>query len=137
MNAEPRLALCDGRKVEIRRVEIAHSLEGFLEGDPARMWDMVLKGASRVMGCGRDRIPPAYVVIPMSVSPGRDWSPKWQVCVRLQSTPVFDNTEYASEMVLVFFCSDIDSATVPELVSGELSSISEEVWKAHSWDWSY
>lgn len=62
MNAESQLCLRDGRRVDINRVEIAQSMAGFLEGDPARIWDIVLKESSRVMESGGGR---AYVVTPV------------------------------------------------------------------------
>lgn len=52
MNAESQLRLPDGRRVGIIRVEIAQSMAGFPEGDPARIWDIVLKESSRVMESG-------------------------------------------------------------------------------------
>lgn len=135
MNAESQLRLRDGRRVDINRVEIAQSMAGFLEGDPARIWDIVLKESSRVMG-GSGGGRPAYVVTPVSIRADRNWLPEWRVCVRLESTPI-DRLHDGSWMTLVFFCSDIASASVPELVSAELAGLSEEVWKDHSWDWSF
>ena len=129
MNAESRLCLRDGRRVDINRVEIAQSMAGFLEGDPARIWDIVLKESSRVMGSR------AYVVTPVSTRADRNWLPEWRVCVRLESTPIDSRLYDASWMILVFFCSDIASASVPELVSAELAGLSEEVWKDYSRDW--
>ena len=133
MNAESQLCLRDGRRVGIDRVEIAQSMAGFLEGDPARIWDIVLKESSRVMESGGGR---AYVVTPVSIRADRHWLPEWRVCVRLESTPI-DSLHDGSWMTLVFFCSDIASASVPELVSAELNGLSEEVWKDHSWDWDF
>lgn len=136
MNAESQLCLRDGRKVDINRVEIAESMEGWLEGHPARIWDIVLKQSTRVMGSGGGDRPPAYVVTPVSVWAVGNCLPKWRVCVRLESTPI-DRLHDRSWMTLVFFCSDIASASVPELVSAELAGLTEEVWKDHSWDWDY
>lgn len=132
MNAESQLCLRDGRRVDINRVEIAQSMAGFLEGDPARIWDIVLKQSSRVMGSGA----PAYVVTPVSIRADRNWLPEWRICVRLESTPI-DRLYDGSWMTLVFFCTDIASASVPELVSAELAGLSEEVWKDHSWDFTF
>ena len=133
MNSESQLCLRDGRRVDIIRVEIAQSMAGFLEGDPARIWDIVLKESSRVMESGGGR---AYVVTPVSIRADRNWLPEWRVRVKLESTPN-DSLHDGSWMTLVFFCSDIASASVPELVSAELAGLSEEVWKDHSWDWDY
>ena len=126
MNAESQLCLRDGRRVDISRVEIAHSMAGFLEGDPARIWDIVLKESSRA----------AYVVTPVSIRADRNWLPEWRVCVELESAPI-DSHHDVSSMTLVLFCSDIAGASVPELVSAELAVLSEEVWKDHSRDWDY
>jgi hypothetical protein len=104
-------------------------MAGFLEGDPARIWDIVLKESSRVMGSR------AYVVTPVSTRADRNWLPEWRVCVRLESTPIDSRLYDGSWMTLVFFCSDIASASVPELVSAELADLSEEVWKDYSRDW--
>lgn len=133
MNAESQLCLRDGRRVGIDRVEIAQSMAGFLEGDPARIWDIVLKESSRFTFGGGGR---TYVVTPVSIRADRNWLPFWRVCVRLESTPI-DSLHDGSWMTLVFFCSDIASASVPELVSAELAGLSEEVWKDHSWDWDF
>jgi len=135
MNAESQLCLRDGRRVDINRVEIAQSMEGFLEGHPARIWDIVLKRSSGAMG-GSGGGRPAYVVTPVSISEYGNWLPEWRVCVRLESTPI-DRLHDGSWLTLVFFCSDLASASVPELVSAELAGLSEEVWKDHSWDWDF
>ncbi|HOB49293.1 MAG TPA: hypothetical protein PKK01_08250 [Mycobacterium sp.] len=132
MNAQSQLRLRDGRYVDINSVEIAQSMAGFLEGDPARIWDIVLKQSARVMGGSR----PAYVVTPVSIRADRNWLPEWRICVRLESTPI-DRLHDGSWMTLVFFCSDLASASVPELISAELAGLSEEVWKEHSWDWEF
>jgi len=135
MNAESQLCLRGGRKVDINRVEIAESMAGFLEGHPARIWDIVLEESTRAMG-GSGGGRPAYVVTPVSVWAEGNCLPKWRVCVRLESTPI-DRLHDGSWLTLVFFCSDLASASVPELVSAELAVLSEEVWKDHSWDWDF
>jgi hypothetical protein len=69
---------------------------------------------------------------------GLDQTTRWRLCRgSFSHSVIFQSLHDGSWMTLVFFCSDIASASVPELVSAELAGLSEEVWKDHSWDWSF
>ena len=136
--AGSELRLSDGRRVEIDSVEIRQPTARMYAWNSGA-WAAVLRRCQFAMGCGREGIPPAYVV-PLAPPYLGDEDylrppPEWLVCVKLASEPVRDQQCHKSFAVLVFFCDDISESTVAQLVTPEVARMTESLWLAHSWDW--
>ena len=130
------LSLGDGRQVDIERVEIMESTAGILEGSPNRIWEEVLM-RSRRNSFNYDGKPGAYVVLPAEGFLQWMLPPRWLVSVELVSEPLRDPMEWRSSMALAFFSDDLNGSPLPLIISTHLADITEEVWVAHSWDWTY
>ena len=135
-----QLLLGDGRGVAIRRVKISLTTGGFLEGSMEVVREEVLKQARYSMGRNGEGRPAAYVVTPDRRLP------EWQVEVELHSSPLPHNdpdktwhawVEHFSSVVMVFFCDDLSSATLTDLVAQRLSGMNEQLWTEHATEWSF
>lgn len=134
------LLLGDGRGVAIRRVKISLTTGGFLEGSPEVVREEVLREARCAMGRDKEGRPAAYVVTPDRRLP------EWKVEVELHSAPLphrdpdetsHDWVEHFSSVVMVFFCDDLSSATLTDLVAERLSGMDEQLWTEHATEWSF
>lgn len=127
--------LAGGRRVLFDSIEITKSTEGFLAGSAERIWDEVVgrngqRSTSRWSGC------PAFMIPPVSLTPDKRILPTWKVQAWLISEPTSPDA-HGSHLVLVFFCNDIASRNVTDLIGEQLASMDENWWREHAEDFWY
>ena len=124
-----------GRRVLFDAIEIAKSTAGFLEGSAERIWEEVV-GSS-----GRRSTPawgarPVFMIPPISLRPDKRILPTWKLQAWLISEPMSPDA-HGSELVLVFFCNDIATRTVTDLLSEQVAARDEKFWREHAVDFWY
>lgn len=142
MSADPEAQntrLIDGRHVSIDAIHVEESLiaAGIIyDRLPERAFQTVTATPTTTMpGWGEM---PTFVVPPVSVGRGALVVPRWKVWALLTSeyleTPPgpFGG---GSQLVLVFYCDDIASSPITDLVGRQLASLDEATWRQYAQDW--
>ena len=127
--------LAGGRRVMFDAIEIAKSTAGILEGSAERIWDEVV-GSSNWRSTSAWGARPAFMIPPISLRPDKRILPTWKVQAWLISEPMSPDA-HGSELVLVFFCNDIATRTVTDLLSEQVAARDEKFWREHAVDFWY
>lgn len=118
--------LADGRSVTVEWIYVGQSHEGWLIGSPKKIWDDC---ADRITQLCR-RTWPAYVIPPVSRRPDIPLLPRWKVQAFLTSTTASSSRD--SALMLVFFCNDIASRSITELIRDQVALLDEKTWNEHA-----
>jgi hypothetical protein len=134
------LRLADGRGVMIDSVHIEESTAAagiVYVRSPQRAWHIVVNTPTTGMPGAWGELP-TFVIPPVSVRRDARVLPRWKVYARLFSEslePPSGPLGGGSQLVLVFFCNDIASIPITEVIDWQLASLDEAVWRQHAEDW--
>ena len=82
---------------------------------------------------------PIYFIPPVSVRPSARVLPRWKVFAWLISEalqPPSGPFGGDSQLVLTFFCNDIASDPIIDVIGRQLGSIDEATWRQYAQDWA-
>lgn len=127
--------LDDGRRIVLDAVHVGLSAEGWMAGKPDRIWDSVVNNAPRRMNAAWGH-PPAYMIAPASLQPDIPVLPRWLVHALLRSEAIGPDAD-GSKLVIVFFCDDISSRPISDLVGQHIASLQETLWRKCARDFRF
>lgn len=134
----PALRLFDGRWVIVDEVHIGESTAGIVYSRSAeRVWELVANTPRTGMP-GREDLP--TLALPLgSACPDARVVPRWEIRALLLSEslePAPGPFGGGSQLVLTFFCDDITSQPIIDVIGKQLISLDEQRWRQHAEDWS-
>ncbi len=139
VQVDQQVNLVDGRVVSIDAIHVEDSLSAagiVYASSNARAFHAVASYPTTTMpGWGAM---PIFVVPPVSVRRDDLVLPRWKVWALLRS----DALEIqpgplggGSQLVLVFYCDDVASGPITDMVAWQLASLDETTWRGNAQDW--
>lgn len=133
------LRLIDGRPVSIDAIHVEEPLSAagiVYINSTARAFHEVANDPTTTMpGWGEM---PTFVVPPVSVRPDDLVLPRWKVWALLRSGAIerqIGPLGGGSQLVLVFYCDDLASGPITDVIDRQLASLDETTWRRNAQDW--
>ena len=133
------LRLADGRVVGIDAIHVEESLSSagiVYASSAARAFHEVASFPTTTMPGRGER--PIFLVPPVSVQRHALVLPRWKVWALLLSGALerqLGPLGGGSQLVLVFFCDDLASSPITEVIAWQLASLDETTWRRYAQDW--
>lgn len=133
------LQLADGRRIRVAVIHIddAAADAGIVyAASTETVWNCVVGRLGQGLP-GHLGDLPMFVVPPVSVRRDELVVPRWKVYALLDSDALgpVGPLGGGSHVLLVFFCDDIASQPITELIQWQLASLDEQTWRTHAEDW--